>query len=76
MKVVEQGRHGGTRCEFVRLLYRPMSLVLVLLMFETANLPSGTVVGWGFGMFCLFRAALLSALLAVYWLGMVQNEKG
>lgn len=24
----------------------------------------------GFGMFCLFRAALLSAYPAVYWLGM------
>jgi len=57
MKVVEQGRHGGSRCEFVRLrLSVPAILggqadvrVLVLPVFETANLLSGTVFGWFFG---------------------------
>jgi hypothetical protein len=85
MKAVEQGRHGGSRCEFAqswftmpRLLCRPTPLVLTLPMFETADLPSGGLFWGGFaGMFCLFRVALLSASVgAVYWLGMVQTKRG
>jgi hypothetical protein len=41
-------------------------------MFEAVNLPSHGV----FGVFCLFRAALLSASPAVYWLGMVSKREG
>lgn len=36
----------------------------------------GCFGGGFFGMFCLFRAALLSASPAVYWLGMVFKQKG
>jgi hypothetical protein len=41
---------------------------------EAVTLPSL----WVFfvGMFCLFRAALLSASPAVYWFGMVLKHKG
>ena len=54
-----------------RLLGRPMSWSLFLPVFESAKTAfRDGFLGWVFGMFCLFRAALLSAFSAVYWLGM------
>jgi len=52
---------------------RPMSLVLVFTYVQYLHI---CFQGWCFGMFCLFRAALLSASPAVYWLEMVSKRKG
>ena len=66
------GLHGCSRQ--VDLLGGPMSLVPVTYV-EAVNLPSWVFFVLFLGMFCLFRAALLSASPAVYWLGMVLKHK-
>jgi len=48
-----------------------MSWSLFLPVFETVKSAfRGWFSGGFYGMFCLFRASLLSASPAVYWLGM------
>lgn len=87
MKVDEQRSRGGSRCEFVQshgcsgqvtLEAGRCLLDLVFTHVRDCEICFQCDGFWVvFGMFCLFRAALLSASpRAVYWLGMVLKRKG